>query len=266
MNTSVLRLRSSLVCIALLGASLAAQSASITAGSGASPPATATGIYEIARTTTDTGKVQSALALVHKGSLKEVHSRSSTRYQSRASGSSPVRVTTDTYNKLLTTAGGTNRDVNTMPLETRCQYYQLAGIPTTGMNCPTSSTLPPTTSPTSSGTCPTGYELKLRFVDGRKRMICVLMTRIPQLPETPERWARTGAPMLAAGRELGDWLGRLSPLPAAEARLMELTFKSALFFNPIEFMYEPAGTGTTEYGGWKFSGFGLTILWFNDAP
>jgi hypothetical protein len=249
---------------AFLGVVLQAQSASLTAGSGASPPASATGIYEIARITTDTGKVQRALALVHKGSLKEVHSRSSTRYQKRASGSTPVRVTTDTYDKLVTKSGGTNRDVNTLPMETRCQYYQLAGIPTTGMNCPTSSTLPPTTSPTASGTCPTGYELKISFVNGRKQVTCALMTGVPRLPEVPERWA--GVPGLPVGSDVGGWLGRLSPIPAAEARLMELTFKSALFFNPIEFMYEPAGTGMTEYGGWRFSGFGLTILWFNDGP
>jgi len=67
--------------------------------------------------------------------------------------------------------------------------------------------MPATTSPTTSGTCPTGYALKISFVDGRKPMICALITGVPQSPEVPER--RAGPP--------------------------------TLFFSPIEFMYEPAG-------------------------
>lgn len=258
-------LRPSLTGIALLGASLAAQSASIVAGSGAAPPASATGIYEVARVTTDAGKVQKALALVHKGTVKEVHSRSSARYQKRASGSSPVRVTTETYDRLLATAGGANRDVNTLSIATRCQFYQLAGLPTTGMNCPASAPLPTTTTPTGN-TCPTGYEPQLRMVDGRKQVVCVLMTQLPQLPEDPQRFAGTGAAAPSLRHALDLWMQRLSPIPAAEARLLQLEFKWALFTNPVSFGYYSPEAGQLEHGGWRFDGLGFSIIWANDPP
>lgn len=50
----------------------------------------------------------------------------------------------------------------------------LAGIPTTGMACPT-STLGPATVPPTNGTCPPGYTLKLMMVDERKQLTCALM-------------------------------------------------------------------------------------------
>jgi hypothetical protein len=251
--------------VTLLGASLAAQSASIVAGSGATPPASATGIYEVARVTTDAGKVQKALALVHKGTVKEVHSRSTTRYQVRASGSSPVRVTTVTYNKLLTAAGGTNRDVNAMPLQTRCQFYQLAGLSTAGMNCPTSAPPPPTTAPTGS-TCPMGYELQLRMVDGRKQMVCVLATQVPLLPDDTRRFAWRGSASQSLRQDLTGWLQRLSPIADAEARLLQLEFKWALFTNPVSFGYYSPEAGQLEHGGWRFDGIGFSIIWANDPP
>lgn len=164
------------VCTGLFVIGLHAQATTIVAGSGAKPPTLATGIYEVAVATTSDGQVQKALALVHKGALKEVHSRSARGYQRRGSGSTAIRVPTSAYDKLLALAGGTNRDVNGMPVATRCKFYALAGIPTTGMACPTSTSGPATVPPTN-GTCPPGYTLKLMMVDGRKQLRCALMTR-----------------------------------------------------------------------------------------
>ncbi|MFO1378597.1 MAG: hypothetical protein U1F14_16520 [Steroidobacteraceae bacterium] len=265
MNRRLRTLVRPVACGMLLAVTLQAESATIVAGSGVNPPTTATGIYEIAVATTDTGKVQKALALTHKGSLKEVHSRSSTAYQRREAGSTTIRVPTATYDKLLALAGGTNRDVNTMSLATRCQFYVLAGIPTTGMSCPTSTPAPSTTTPTG-GTCPSGYEIKYVLVGGRKQLTCVLITLAPQLPETSEQFAWLESAAASFGHRVADWAQRLSPIPVAEARLIKLTFSSRLLYQDVTFAYLGAEAGGTDYGAWRFDGFGFGITWVNDGP
>lgn len=250
---------------ALLVLGLPAHAATIVAGSGANPPTSATGIYEIAVATTDGKQMQRALALVHKGALKEVHSRSAKGYQRREAGSTAVRVSTSAYDQLLTLAGGVNRDVNGVPLATRCQFYTVAGIPTTGMGCPTTAPKPATVSPTN-GTCPSGYELKLATVNGTKRLTCVLMTRVPSLSPLRERFAWTEAPAPSARRSLADWIEDLIPISTAEARLLQFHFKSALFLNAISFEYFSPEAGGTDNGAWRFEGFGFLIVWANDSP
>lgn len=254
-----------LCCAVFLAVGLPAQAAKIRAGSGASPTASATGIHEVAVLTTDARRVMKALALVHKGSLREVHSRSGTTYQRRATGSTAVRAPTSSYNKLLALSGDTNRDVNSLPLATRCQYYALAGLATTGMGCPATSTgsMPSTVAPTN-GTCPLGYQLKFSVVNGVKRPTCALITFVP-----PERQSR---PWLASldthlapyPQRAATWLERLSPVSAAEARIIALRFDSALFFQPIRFSYEPAEASTTATSGWRFEGLGLLVVWIDD--
>jgi len=133
---------SALVGAALFAVMLPVQAATIRSGSGASPPAAATGIYEIAIVKNDAGQLQRILALVHRYKLWEVHNRGSNGYLRRVAGSSPIRVSPGTYLNLLALTGGTNRDVNTLPLATRCQFYDLAGLDRTGMNCPSNTGLP----------------------------------------------------------------------------------------------------------------------------
>lgn len=252
-------------CIGLIATSLQARAATIVAGPGANPPASATGIYEIAVATTNTGRVQKALALVHKGTLKEIHSRSSAGYQRREAGSTPIRVPTTSYARLLTLAGGSNRDVNAMSLASRCQFYTLAGIPTTGMGCPTSTPMSPTLSPTN-GTCPTGYELKFVVVNGSKQLKCVLMTRVPRLQELEEVFAAAESAVPNPRRSVVEWLEKLIPVSTAEARLLQLEFKQTMFGGPIAFSYFSPEASETDYGGWRFEGFGFTIIWANDGP
>ena len=264
MDRISLRIMCAAVCAGLLALGLPAQAATIVAGSGAKPPATATGIYEIAVATTDSRRMQTALALVHNGALKEVHSRSSAGYQRREAGSSAIRVSTGTYDQLLALAGGTNRDVNTLPLATRCRFYSLAAIPTTSMDCPTSTLLPATTSPVN-GACPSGYALKLVLVNGTKQLRCVLLTRVPPAlgPEARLAAVRTAQP---PGRSLGEWIERLIPISTAEARMLQFSFKSELFAGPLSFSYLSPEAGGTDYGGWRFDGFGFQIIWANDGP
>lgn len=266
MYRPLLRVAHTVACAALLAIGLPARAATIVAGSGASPPSSATGIYEIAVATTDGKQVQQALALIHEGALKEVHSRSARGYQRREAGSTAIRVSTTAYNQLLTLAGGVNRDANGLPLATRCQFYTVAGIPTTGMGCPTTVTTRPATVPPANGTCPAGYELKLATVNGMKQLTCVLMTHAPPLRALRERFAWIDAPTPSPPRSMADWIEDLIPISTAEARLLQFHFKSALFLNSISFEYFNPEAGGTDYGAWRFEGFGLLIIWANDGP
>jgi len=228
------RVRASVVA-ALIAAILPVQAATIRAGSGASPPATATGIYEIAVLKNDAGQLQRILALVHRGMLWEVHSRSSSGYLRRVAGSSPVRVAPGTYTRLVALTGGTNRDVNTLPLAIRCEYYTLARLDRTRMNCPSATGLP---EPAREGygamvmdaACPPpDHELVITVVYGRETVQCVEKptTRLPAVP------------------------GR---------------FVSSLFGRPIAFVHvAPAVAGTT-HGALAFAGFHLAVGWIDDGP
>ena len=265
MNRFVRQPACALVCALLLATGLSAQSATLVAGSGANPPASATGIYEVAVLTTDASRVMKALALVHQGKLREVHSRSSTKYQRRAAGSTPVRVPTGSYDKLLALSGGANRDANSLPLATRCQYYTLAGLATTGMGCPTTTSgpMPSTVAPTN-GTCPLGYEIKLSLVNGVKQLTCVLITFVPPRPSGEQWFASLDTYLLPYAQRTTAWIGRLSPVSVAEARLVALRFDSSMFFQSVKFTYEPADVSTTATSGWRFEGLGLLIVWIDD--
>lgn len=218
---------------ALCAAGVVAQAATILAGSGANPPATATGIYEIAVVKTDAKVVQSALALVHDGRLQEIHSRSSRGYQRRISGSATVRVSASTFSQLLTLAGGVNRNVDFLPLAARCQFYALAKLPTPGMNCPTMNGLPalpaPETPPQMQ--CPDGYELEIATVNSFLILRCVQSaTTSSLLPSLPGRYV------------------------------------APLFGRSISFAYLNGKTTDTPNGAWVFEGLGFTIGWLNDGP
>lgn len=104
------------------------------------------------------------------------------------------------------------------------------------------------------------------MVDGRKQVVCLLMTQLPQLPEKPQRFAGTGATAQSLRYELDRWMRRLSPIPAAEARLLPLEFTWALFTNPVSFGYFSPEAGQLERGGWRFDGLGFSIICANDPP
>lgn len=143
-------------CAALLAIGLPAAAAAIVAGSGTSPPTTATGIYEIAVVKIDSGLRQHALALVHKGALREVHSRGATGYQRRVGGSSNIRVSPS-------------------------KYDSLAGIPTSGLGCATPSGLPDPAPPFDTTVCPDDYELKVSIVNGKSVIQCIRPTTTTNL-------------------------------------------------------------------------------------
>jgi len=220
-----------IACAALLAIGLPATATTIVAGSGANPPATATGIYEIAVVKTDSGLRQQALALVHKGTLREVHSRSATGYQRRVSGSSDTRVSPSKYGELLTLAGGLNRSINGQPLTTRCKFYLLAGLPTGGMGCPTPLGLPDPAPPFDTTVCPDDYDLKVSIVNGKSVIQCIRTTTTTKL------------------------------LPAVSGRYVGSLFGRAVSFA----WFDPAVSGTPNGAG-AFGGFGLTIGWLNDGP
>lgn len=216
---------------ALCAAGAVAQAATILAGSGANPPATATGIYEIAVVKTDAKVVQSALALVHDGSLQEIHSRSSRGYQRRISGSAAVRVSTSTFSQLLTLAGGVNRNVDFLPIAARCQFHALAKLPTSGMGCPTMNGLPTLPAPETPPQvqCPDGYELEIATVNTVLTFRCV-RSASSLLPRLPGRYV------------------------------------TPLFGRSISFAYLNAKTTDTPNGIWVFEGLGSTIGWLNEEP
>lgn len=261
------RIRSGLwlaaLCSGLAIVTMPAQAVTIVAGSGANPPATATGIYEIARL--EGQKVQKALALVHRGTLQEVHSRGTIGYQRREAGSTAIKISTAAYEKLLTLAGGPNRDVNTMPLVTRCEFYGLAGIPTAGMTCPVSRPPPAKVAP-SGDSCPSGYQKRLEKIDGKAQWICVPVVQAPASRTVDELLVQALPARAPTSRTIAAWIERLLPIATAEARILMLQFKSDMFFRPISFgLFSPEASGT-EYGGWSFQGFGFDIRWLNDGP
>jgi hypothetical protein len=228
MHVKSFPLAHAIACAGLLVIGMPAQATTIVAGSGTNPPASATGIYEIAVMTTDAKRVHSVLALVDKGALKEVHSRSPSGYLRRVAGSTAVRVSTSTYAKLLSLAGGTNRNVNSLPLVTRCQFYSLAGLATTGMSCPS---ILPAPMPEAPSNCPAGYEVKISIVNGAYFIQC-------------ERVAISS---------------KLLPAPSGR-------FVSSLFGYPVSFAYVNPKVSATDYGAWVFGGLNFMIGWLNDGP
>lgn len=233
MNGSPQQLVRALVGTALIAAMLPVQAATIRAGSGASPPAYATGVYEIAVVKDDAGRLQRMLALVHRGTLQELHSRGSVGYLRRATGSTPIRVSPGTYVKLLALAGGLNRDVNSLPLATRCEYYALARLSTTEMNCPSGTVWPRTTydGVTSQDVCPPPDH---------------------ELVFTTDAYGRP-VPQCVRKTETG--------LPALPGR-----FSSSLFNRPIAFVYAGPAVTRAAYGASAFAGFYLLIGWLDEEP
>jgi hypothetical protein len=215
-------------CAGLLVIGVSAQATTIVAGSGTNPPASVTGIYEIARLKSDGGRVYNVLALVNKGVLREVHARGPGGYLRRVAGSTAVRVSTSTYAKLLTLAGAKNANVDFLPLATRCQFYSLAGLARTGMNCPS---ILPAPMPEAPSNCPAGYEVKISIVNGAYFIQCERVTISSKL------------------------------LPAPSGR-----FVSSLFGYPVSLAYVNPKVSATDYGAWAFGGLNFMIGWLNDGP
>lgn len=140
-----------------------------------------------------------------------------------------MRVSPSRYGELLTLAGGLNHSVNGQSLTTRCKFYSLAGIPTSGMSCPTPGGLPNPEPPISNRVCPDGYDMEFSTVNGMLLIKCV-------------RPATTGTLLPVPGRYI-VWL----------------------FGHPISLAHlGPKATGTPN-GIWAFGGFGLTIGWLNEG-
>lgn len=246
MNGSPQLLLRALIGAALFAVMLPVQAATIRSGSGASPPANATGIYEIAIVKNDAGQLQRIQALVHQGKLWEVHNRSSTGYLRRVAGSSPIRVSAGTYLNLLALTGGTDRNVNVLPLATRCQFYALAGLDRTGMNCPSNTGLPDPARRSDGGmilneACPPpDHEIVITTGPyGQQTITCVRKpaTRLPALP----------------GRFVATLFGR----PIAVAQTIVPVAPSTAGTKPGVL---PAVTETKQ-GVVAFAGFHLLVGW-----
>lgn len=198
-----------------------------------------TGIYSVAVLHRD-ARVYQSLALFHQGQMKEIHTRvQGGPYLRRRPGSTAIRIQPATFDQLIATAGGVDRNVEQLPLAQRNRFYQLAGlaVPTP----PGTPSRPPEVAPDTAGHCPQGYELR-PFPKPAK---CVLISEAPQ----PNRnW-------LVAGWE------RLGLVRQAEAAIHELNFSLANFFGNIAFTYND------EERIYKFQGFGFVIVWDdNPAP
>ena len=246
MDSCSRQLARAVACAAFLAIGLPAQAAKIGAGSGASPTASVTGIYEIAVLTTDAGRRHKVLALVHKGGLWEVHVRGGTGYQRRVAGSAGIRVSPSTFDRLLSLAGGMNRDVNGLPFSTRCGFYRLAGLGISpqeqlSWSCPVPLSIDgsvitqPTDSSNSASSawdpiCPAGTEVRFSYAGGVLTFRCVSSS--------------------------GDAL-----VPAVQGR-----FLASLFDRPVSYAWLNPQTTRTNYGVWVFGGFGFQIGWLNDSP
>lgn len=213
MKDHVARSAGTIAGAALLFAASSATAATIAAGSGSNPRTTATGIHEIVIVKTDSGLKQQALALVHKGALREVHSRSATGYQRRIGGSSDIRVSPSKYGDLLTLAGDLNRSVNGQSLTTRCKFYSLAGIPMSGMGCPAPLSLPRPEPPFANQVCPDGYDLEFSTVNGTAVIQCVRPTTTTNLlPAVPGRSARPSCSLHHC--PIAPWTGLVTAMSA----------------------------------------------------
>ena len=133
-----------------------------------------TGIYSVAVLHRD-ARVYQSLALFHQGQMKEIHTRvQGGPYLRRRPGSTAIRIQPATFDQLIATAGGVDRNVEQLPLAQRNRFYQLAGlaVPTP----PGTPSRPPEVAPDTAGHCPQGYELR-PFPKPAK---CVLISEAPQ--------------------------------------------------------------------------------------
>jgi len=215
----------------------------------------ATGIYVVGTSTFSGRKPATTYALVHNGQIRQVHSKSGGSWMRKQTGSSGgVAVMAATFDTLTTIAGGVNRNVNTLSPSVRDQFLSTAGLAgATSGSGSGSGTPPPMEVAPVNGSCPAGYELKLK--SNPKRVTCVLMTQDYRPMD------REDGLLASALRGALDWL-----VPPAFARdcgalgcLAYFSFGEISAFRFV-FQYNPIG------GYWGFNGFGIVAVFLLPEP
>lgn len=213
----------------------------------------ATGIYVVGTSTFSGRKPATTYALVHNGQIRQVHSKSGGSWMRKQAGSSGgVAVMAATFDTLITTAGGVNRNVNTLSSSVRDQFLSTAGLAgaTSGGG---SGTPPPMEVAPVNGSCPAGYELKLK--SNPKRVTCVLMTQDYRPVD------RDDGLLASAARSALDWL-----VPPAFARdcgaLGCLAYFSFGEISAFRFVFQYNSIG----GYWGFNGFGIVAVFVLPEP
>jgi len=195
-----------------------------------------TGIYALANLQGIRTSGQ-ALALFHKGTLVEIHAKSSTgAYLTRTASNKAIKLSPATYNELLKMAGGINKNIETLSPDKREAFYRLAGL-----SQPQGGTTLPLILDPQNGTCPKGYQLK-RTTTGFK---CVVISSLPN----------------SLLRDLAALWESATFIAEAEARLISFAFKLSNLFTDVIFQYESPEAAGLDVGAYVFKGFGFDIRW-----
>jgi len=229
-----------------------AHAASIQPGSGASVSDRATGIYEIVVTSGSRGTYRT-LALMDRGRVIELHTRSGTTYLARKAGSPAIRVTSQKFNEMITIAGGINKDVNKLPAATRDSFMQKAGLGgTSGDGGSAPLEVPPT-----GTTCPIGYEFHISYESHRKVMTCRLATGlVPQEGAGHESLLALAKSVLRAGLD--------AVVAPAEARLAQIRYKFTIALLYVQVTYEEADI--SSMAALTLEVAGAEVTWLEPAP